>query len=62
MQLNTYKAILEKNYNQKVKGMYLVVLHPNNQNESYQRIKVLDLQKEVKDLFDVRKKMLQNKQ
>ena len=62
LQLNTYKAILEKNYNQKVKGMYLVVLHPNNQNESYQRIKVLDLQKEVKDLFDVRKKMLQNKQ
>jgi len=62
LQLNTYKALLEKNYNQKVNAMYLVVLHPNNQNESYQRIKVLDLHKEVKELFDVRKKMLQNKQ
>ena len=38
--------------------MYLVCLHPNNENKSYQRIKVLDLQKEVKDLFDLRKKML----
>jgi len=36
----------------------LVCLHPNNENKSYQRIKVLDLQKEVKDLFDLRKKML----
>ena len=38
--------------------MYLVCLHPNNENKSYQRIKVLDLQKEVKDLFNLRKKML----
>ena len=38
--------------------LYLVCLHPNNANQSYQRIKVLDLQKEVKDLFDLRKKML----
>ena len=49
---------MEKNYGEKIKDMYLVCLHPNNENKSYQRIKVLDLQKEVKDLFNLRKKML----
>ena len=58
LQLNTYKALLEKNYGEKIKDMYLVCLHPNNENKSYQLIKVLDLQKEVKDLFDLRRKML----
>ncbi len=52
------KAQLEKNYGVKVKDLFVVCLHPNNANQSYQRIKVLDLQKEVKDLFDLRKKML----
>ena len=58
LQLNTYKALLEKNYGVKVKDMYLVCLHPNNENKSYQRIQVADLEKEVKDLFDLRRKML----
>ena len=61
LQLNTYKAILEKNYGKKVKGMYLVVLHPNNRNKSYHRIPVDDLQKEVADLFALRKNMLQKR-
>jgi len=61
LQLNTYKALLEKNYGVKVGDMYLVVLHPNNENESYMKIKVIDLQKEVKDLFKLRKKMLEEK-
>ena len=34
LQLNTYKALLEKNYGVKVKDMYLVCLHPNNENKS----------------------------
>ena len=62
LQLNTYKALLEKNYGKKIRGMYLVCLHPNNENKSYQRIKVKDLQKEVKDLFSLRKKMLKKKE
>jgi len=37
LQLNTYKALLEKNYGVKIRGMYLVCLHPNNENKSYQR-------------------------
>ena len=28
LQLNTYKALLEKNYGVKVKDLYLVCLHP----------------------------------
>ena len=61
LQLNTYKALLEKNYGKKVKGMYLVVLHPNNKKKTYHRIPVDDLQKEVADLFELRKKMLQKR-
>ena len=38
--------------------MYLVCLHPNNKNKKYQRIKVIDLQEEVMNLFELRKKML----
>jgi len=56
LQLNTYKALLEKNYGATIKDMYLVCLHPIN--DGYQLIKVLDLQKEVKALFDLRRKML----
>lgn len=59
LQLNTYKAILEKNYGKTISGMYLVCLHPNNQNKNYQRIKVEDLSDEIDDLFEVRKIMLE---
>ena len=52
---------MEKNYGKKVKGMYLVVLHPNNKNKTYHRIPVDDLEKEVTDLFELRKKMLQKR-
>ena len=52
LQLNTYKAILERKYDVKVKDLYLVCLHPNNEN--YQKIKVPILKKEIKDLFNLR--------
>lgn len=55
LQLNTYKAIIEEKYGKKVDEMYLVCLHPENKNKSYQRIKVEDLQKEVGELFKLRK-------
>ena len=60
LQLNTYKAILEEKYGEKVKDLYLVCLHPDNKNKNYQRIKVSDLQEEVKDLFNLRKKQIAN--
>ena len=62
LQLNTYKALLEKNYGEKINGMYLVCMHPNNTNENYIKIPIPDLQKEVKDLFELRKEMLKDKQ
>jgi ATP-dependent exoDNAse (exonuclease V) beta subunit len=59
LQLNTYKAMLEANYDKKVVGLYLVCLHPDNKNGNFQRIKVVDLQEEVKDLFAYRMKSLE---
>jgi hypothetical protein len=56
LQLNTYKAIIEEKYGKQVTDMYLVCMHPDNKNKSYQRIKVADLQNEVKDLFKKRLK------
>ena len=49
LQLNTYKAIIERNYGKKVSSLSLVCLHPNH--DGYQIIKVPDLQKEVYELF-----------
>lgn len=54
LQLNTYKGILERKYNKKVTDLYLVRLHPNNKNNTYDLIKCADLSKEVKILFDLR--------
>ena len=61
LQLNTYKAILEAKYDKKVVGLYLVCLHPENKNNNFQRIKVVDLQEEVNDLFNFRLNELKNK-
>ena len=58
LQLNTYKAILERNYGKKVTHLYLVVLHPNK--PSYQRIKVPILKDEIADLFKLRLRELEN--
>jgi len=55
LQLNTYKAILEEKYGKIVEDLYLVCLHPNNKNKNYQRIKVVNLQEEVKELFKLRR-------
>lgn len=52
LQLNTYKAILERKYNKKVSDLYLVQLHPDL--SCYEVIKVPILEKEMNDLFDER--------
>ena len=51
LQLNTYKAILQRKYNITINDLYLVCLHPENKNNSYMKIKVANLQDEVSDLF-----------
>jgi ATP-dependent exoDNAse (exonuclease V) beta subunit len=51
MQLNTYKVILEDKYDKKVSDLYLVRLHPDAEEKSYELIKLPDLTNEVRDLF-----------
>ena len=52
LQLNTYKYILEDQYEKKVKNMYLICLHPDN--DGYQKIKVPDMQNEIRQLMENR--------
>ena len=56
LQLNTYKAILERKYGKKVTDLFLVCLHPDNKNKSFQRIRVPILSQEIGDLFEMRLK------
>ena len=58
LQLNTYKAILEKNYGKKIRHMYLVRLHPNNPDATYVLYKVPNLDDSIKELFELRLKSL----
>jgi hypothetical protein len=52
LQLNIYKAIIERKYDKKVTNLYLVQLHPNQKN--YKLIECADLSKEVEELFALR--------
>jgi hypothetical protein len=58
LQLNTYKAILEKKYGKIIKELFLVRLHPDAEEKTYELIKLPDLSTEIKELFDERKKQL----
>ena len=58
LQLNIYKAILERNYNKKITTLMLVCLHPDNKNKNYLLVKVPDLSREVSELFELRKKQI----
>lgn len=60
LQLNMYKTILETKYNKKVVGLYLVCLHPDNPYKMYDRIEVPFLEKEMKDLIELREFEVQN--
>jgi ATP-dependent exoDNAse (exonuclease V) beta subunit len=61
LQLNIYRGILERKYGKKIKGMCLVRCHPDNVYNTYDRIEVPFLDKEVNDLFEFRLQTLQNK-
>lgn len=58
LQLNMYRAILERNYGKKVTKLMLVCLHPDNKNGDYLLFKVPMLDDEIHELFDLRKKQL----
>ena len=58
LQLNTYKAILEKNYGKIVTGLYLVRLHPDNNENNYEVLKVPVLAEDMATLFAERSERL----
>lgn len=60
LQLNTYKAILEKKYNKVIKDLFLVRLHPDAEEKNYELIPLPNLSKEIEDLFAEREKELLN--
>ena len=58
LQLNTYKAILERKYNKKITCLRLVRIHPNCEDETYELINVPDLKRDVEELFSLREREL----
>jgi len=61
IQLNLYKRILEKFYGQRVKNMFLIIMHPKNKNEKYIKIDVKCMSKEIDLMFNIRKNELVDK-
>jgi ATP-dependent exoDNAse (exonuclease V) beta subunit len=59
LQLNTYKSILEDKYEKKVKELFLVRLHPDAEEKSYELIEIPNLKKEMMELFLERKNKIQ---
>ena len=55
LQLNTYKAILERKYGKIIKDLYLVQLHEENPRKTFELIKCADLSKEIEKLFELRR-------
>ena len=56
LQLNTYKAILERKYDKIVSKLCLVRLHPDAEEQTYELIEVPILTSEITDLFEERQK------
>ena len=56
LQLNTYKAILERKYDKVVTKLCLVRLHPDNEEKTYELLEVPILRKEIEELFEERAK------
>jgi ATP-dependent exoDNAse (exonuclease V) beta subunit len=56
LQLNTYKAILERKYEKTVTKLCLVRLHPDIEEKTYELLDVPILTKEIQELFEEREK------
>ena len=54
LQLNTYKVIIERKYNKIVKDLFLVRLHPDAEEKSYELIELPILKREIDDLINER--------
>jgi hypothetical protein len=53
LQLNTYKALIEAKYDKKVRELFLVRLHPNAEDKTFDLIKLPILNSEIKELLDL---------
>jgi ATP-dependent exoDNAse (exonuclease V) beta subunit len=62
LQLNTYKAIIEAKYGKKVTELCLVRLHPDAEENTYELLRVPDMQPQIKELFAIRRKEMDNRQ
>ena len=60
LQLNLYRILLETFYDQTVTDMFLVVCHPDNDNNEYIKYPVKRMQKEAVNLLKERAKQLVN--
>lgn len=54
LQLNIYRALLERNYGKKVVELCLVCLHPENYSENYELIPIAMLDTEVECMLNAR--------
>ena len=61
LQLNTYKAIIERKYNKKVRNLCLVVFHPEAECQNYQIVDCADMSSEVSLLLNHRLESLNNR-
>ena len=58
LQLNLYRVILEKFYKFKIRDMFLIVCHPDNENDNYLKINVDRMEEEGELLLCFRKNEL----
>jgi hypothetical protein len=61
LQLNVYRKILQDKYGLKITKLALVVLHPDNHTKTYEVVDVPFMDKEMDDLWEVRKKDVKSK-
>ena len=57
LQLNMYKYILETKYNKIIKELYLVRLHPEEEEKNYELVQLPILKTEINDLIQERNKL-----
>jgi hypothetical protein len=58
LQLNTYKAILERKYGKTVTKLCLVRLHPDTVEKTYELLDVPILTEDIRNLFEEREKQV----
>ena len=61
LQLNVYRKILQDKYDMPITKLALVVLHPNNQSKTYEIVDIPIMDKEMDDLWEMRKNELKEK-